>query len=118
MTDGLALFKAFLQREFSDENLEFWLAVEEFRKPHDQRIDTKAQEIYNTFVSPQSPKEIHLDSETKALIISQLRHPNINLFDRAQRRIRSILEADAYARFCTSDLYLELVYPERYKLGI
>jgi hypothetical protein len=29
--DGLELFKGFLKSEFSEENLEFWIACEEFR---------------------------------------------------------------------------------------
>lgn len=58
-TDGQALFKAFLQREFCEENLEFWLAIEDYHKASQSKLSSKAQKIYNEFILPQSPKEVN-----------------------------------------------------------
>lgn len=113
--DGQALFKAFLRKEFCDENLDFWLAVNEYKKTRENKLISKAQVIFETFIAPQAPREVNLDSVTKRTIESQLDQPTIGTFDLAQKRIQGILESDAYARFLKSDYYLELVYPERYQ---
>lgn len=57
-SDGVQLFRAFLQKEFSDENIEFWLAVEEYKKLKGGKILPKAQRIYGDFVAVQSPREV------------------------------------------------------------
>lgn len=110
--DGQALFKAFLQREFCEENLEFWLAVEQFRKSSESKLQSKGEEIYKLFVAPDSPKEVNLSSVMKQSIGALISQPTRNMFDTAQKRIQGIMEADAYVRFLTSNLYLELVQPE------
>lgn len=57
-TDGAALYRAFLLREFSNENLEFWLACEDYKNSKPQKMAAKAQKIYNDFVAVQAPKEV------------------------------------------------------------
>lgn len=56
--DGAALYRAFLLREFSNENLEFWQNVEEYKSTKSQKMAAKAQKIYNDFVAVQAPKEV------------------------------------------------------------
>ena len=58
ISDGVALFKAFLSQEFADENLEFWLAVEDFKKTRQSKMAAKAQQIYNEFLVTQAPREV------------------------------------------------------------
>ena len=57
-SDGLELFLGFLRSEFSEENLEFWIACEEFRTCNDRNIATTAQKIYSDFVVSKAPKEV------------------------------------------------------------
>ena len=45
-------------REFSNENLEFWVAVEEYKVLKPQKMATKAQKVYNDFIAVQAPKEV------------------------------------------------------------
>ncbi|XP_046461971.1 regulator of G-protein signaling 8-like [Daphnia pulex] len=113
---GSSLYRAFLLREFSNENLEFWLAVEEYKNSKPQKMAAKAQQIYNDFVATQSPKEVNLDSETRLLTLTnvQSNNPDQHVFDRAQRRIQHMMERDSYLRFLQSKLFLELAFPERY----
>jgi regulator of G-protein signaling 3/regulator of G-protein signaling len=61
-TDGSSLYRAFLLREYSNENLEFWLAVEYYRNTKPKKMAAKAQQIYKDFVAVQSPKEVRIQS--------------------------------------------------------
>jgi hypothetical protein len=60
--DGAALYRAFLLREFSNENLEFWLACEEYKNSKPQKLSARAQKIYNDFVAVQATKEVCLST--------------------------------------------------------
>lgn len=61
--DGVALFRLFLQREFSDENIEFWLACEDYKKIIDpEKLRMRAKQIYTDFVALQSSKEVNYSS--------------------------------------------------------
>jgi len=107
---GVQLFRLFLQREFSDENIEFWLACEEFRHLNNsQQITPRAKQIYTEFVAIQSPKEVNLDSKTREVTMSNLVNPTANSFDQAQARICSLMEKDSYRRFLKSEVYLDLL---------
>jgi len=57
-TDGCALFRAFLSREYSEENIEFWIACEEYRKARSSKFHHKARKIFDNFLDLQAPKEV------------------------------------------------------------
>lgn len=59
-SDGQALFRAFLQREYSEENVEFWLACEDFKKVRPHKLSTKARKIFNDYIATQAPKEVRV----------------------------------------------------------
>lgn len=109
---GQALFRAFLQREYSEENVEFWLACEDFKKVRTHKLSAKARKIYNDFIAVQAPKEVNLDSSTRTQTVTNLTNPTRHSFDQAQRRVQGLMERDAYLRFLQSELYLELLHPE------
>ncbi|XP_013781250.2 regulator of G-protein signaling 3-like [Limulus polyphemus] len=106
---GSALFRAFLSREFCEENIEFWLACEEFKKTKSNKLQSKARKIYNDFIAVQAPKEVNLDSTTRTAVMNKLSKPDHRSFDQAQGRIQGLMERDAYMRFLQSELYLELL---------
>ncbi|CAG2163808.1 unnamed protein product [Oppiella nova] len=54
---GSALFRAFLSREFSEENIEFWMACEEFKKSRQSKLTQKARKIFDDFLAVKAPKE-------------------------------------------------------------
>lgn len=57
--DGRALFKEFLATEFSDENIEFWIACEEYKHiSQPKKQDARAQKIYEDFVATQASREV------------------------------------------------------------
>lgn len=58
--DGLEAFRKFLKSEFSEENVEFWLACEDFKKTKSStKITLKAQRIYSDFIEADAPKEVN-----------------------------------------------------------
>lgn len=57
--DGLATFRSFLTSEFSEENIEFWVACEDFKKTKSpQKLTAKAKKIYEDFIQTGGPKEV------------------------------------------------------------
>uniref|UniRef100_A0A4W6CY31 Regulator of G-protein signaling 3 n=1 Tax=Lates calcarifer TaxID=8187 RepID=A0A4W6CY31_LATCA len=110
---GLAAFRAFLRTEFSEENLEFWLACEEYKKIKSQsKMASKAKKIFKTplfhFLFLQN-KSVNLDSYTRDHTKDNLQNVTRSCFDLAQRRIYGLMEKDSYPRFLRSELYLDLI---------
>lgn len=59
MVDGLDAFTRFIKTEFSEENIEFWVACEDFKKCKEpQQISLKAKAIYEKFIRNDAPKEV------------------------------------------------------------
>ncbi|XP_048195683.1 regulator of G-protein signaling 3 isoform X2 [Perognathus longimembris pacificus] len=107
---GLEVFQAFLRTEFSEENLEFWLACEDFKKVKSQsKMAAKAKKIFAEFIAIQACKEVNLDSYTREHTKDNLQSVTRGCFDLAQKRIFGLMEKDSYPRFLRSDLYLDLV---------
>lgn len=52
---GLQAFRGFLRSEFSEENLKFWLACEDYRASPSK---TKASSIYSQFINTDAPQEV------------------------------------------------------------
>ncbi|XP_034385993.1 regulator of G-protein signaling 21 [Cyclopterus lumpus] len=110
----LAAFRSFLQSEFSEENLEFWLACEDFKStasPED--LHWKAEGIYQEFIQPLASREINVDHHIKEKIKKSLEKPNLSCFDEAQKHVYLLMERDSCPRFLHSDAYLSLKYKSR-----
>ncbi|GCC19674.1 hypothetical protein chiPu_0021119, partial [Chiloscyllium punctatum] len=56
---GLIAFKGFLRTEFSDENIEFWLACEDYRNTKsNSKLTSKAKKIFEEFIDTHAPREV------------------------------------------------------------
>ncbi|XP_053324721.1 regulator of G-protein signaling 4 [Spea bombifrons] len=107
---GLAVFRSFLQSEYSEENLDFWLACENYKKVKSPaKLALKAQKIYEDFISVEATREVNLDSTTREETTKNLLHPTHSSFDEAQHKIVILMEKDSYRRFLKSHFYLDLV---------
>lgn len=59
-SDGLATFRNFLKSEYSDENIEFWLTCEDYKKIKSSfRMSSRAKKVYEQFIKAESPKEVN-----------------------------------------------------------
>lgn len=59
VSDGVEVFTQFLRTQFSEENIEFWLACEEFKATESAtKLQTKAKQIHAIFIDKEAPKEV------------------------------------------------------------
>ncbi|KAM4642782.1 regulator of G-protein signaling 16-like [Discoglossus pictus] len=110
--DGITVFRTFLQTEFSEENLEFWVACEEYRKTRSSsKLPAKAQAIFEKFLHSGATKEVNIDHQTRELTRQQILVASRSCFDEAQEQARILMEKDSYPRFLKSPIYRELLPP-------
>ncbi|XP_031735058.1 regulator of G-protein signaling 3-like isoform X1 [Anarrhichthys ocellatus] len=107
---GLAVFRHFLRSEFSEENLDFWLAVERFKRTHPlSKMAARAAEIYDEFISTNASRQVNVDSSVRESTNQSLRvGVNHTTFQLAQDQILGLMESDSYPRFLRSRLYTQL----------
>ncbi|KAJ8794836.1 hypothetical protein J1605_018829 [Eschrichtius robustus] len=116
--DGVAAFRAFLKTEFSEENLEFWLACEEFKKTRSTaKLVSKAHRIFEEFVDVQAPREVNIDFQTREATRKNMQEPSLTCFDQAQGKVHSLMEKDSYPRFLRSKMYLDLLSQSQRRLS-
>ncbi|XP_070971042.1 regulator of G-protein signaling 3-like [Oncorhynchus clarkii lewisi] len=107
---GVSVFGAFLRSEFSEENLQFYLACEQYRNSSNNfSLHRRAKTITATYIDAGAPREVNLDSKTRDLTTQLLQAPSHTSLSHAQKRIYSLLDTDCYPRFLQSDIYLTLL---------
>ncbi|XP_029606613.1 regulator of G-protein signaling 5 [Salmo trutta] len=107
---GLDMFRGFLRSEFSEENIEFWVACENFKKTKSpMKMTVKARKIYEDFIQTEGPREVNIDHYTKDVTLRNLLDLSSTTFDLAQKRIYALMEKDSFGRFLRSEKYQELV---------
>ncbi|KAM3611931.1 uncharacterized protein V6R79_026061 [Siganus canaliculatus] len=107
---GLAVFRHFLRSEFSEENLDFWLAVEGFKETCPfSKLATRAWKIYDDFISVSAVRQVNVDSSVRESTNQNLRlGVKATSFQLAQDQVFSLMETDSYPRFLRSRLYAQL----------
>ncbi|XP_070765164.1 regulator of G-protein signaling 21 [Enoplosus armatus] len=110
----LAAFHAFLRSEFSEENIEFWLACEDYKSTASPDVlRWKSEEIYQKFIQPTASREINVDHHIREKIESSLEEPTLSCFDEAQKHVYLLMERDSCPRFLHSDAYMSLKHKSR-----
>uniref|UniRef100_A0A3B5L2W5 Regulator of G protein signaling 16 n=1 Tax=Xiphophorus couchianus TaxID=32473 RepID=A0A3B5L2W5_9TELE len=110
LSNGLCAFTAFLVSEFSEENIAFYFACEDYRRTKcPTKLLTKAQKIYSEFISSEAPREVNIDHETRDITKANLMNPSPSCFDQAQHRIYMLMAKDCYPRFLHSPVYRDLL---------
>ncbi|XP_038558976.1 regulator of G-protein signaling 3-like isoform X3 [Micropterus salmoides] len=107
---GLAVFRHFLRSEFSEENLDFWLAVERFKRTRPlSKMATRAAKIYDEFISTSAARQVNVDSSVREATNQSLRlGVKPSSFQLAQDQIFGLMVTDSYPRFLRSRLYAQL----------
>lgn len=103
---GQTAFRDFLKSEFCEENLDFWLACQEFKAfDGPEELTQRAANIYEEFIRADSPKQVNLDFYTRENISQSLQQPSPSCFVVAQRKIYSLMENGSFPRFIQSEQY-------------
>ncbi|XP_015672737.1 regulator of G-protein signaling 10 [Protobothrops mucrosquamatus] len=106
--EGVKKFRDFLKREFSEENVLFWQACEEFKKIKDEKqMKAKANEIYKNFLSNKASYQVNVEGQSR-LDESILEKPHPLMFQKLQDQIFNLMKYDSYNRFLKSDIFLKL----------
>ncbi|CAL1291943.1 unnamed protein product [Larinioides sclopetarius] len=113
---GLKTFTEFLKREFSAENIMFWVACKQYSTLTDKQQRIKlAKEIYDLHLRPGAAEAVNINSHTRQYVLLNLQNPPPDLFQQAEKEIFTLMKFDCYQRFLKSELYEECVAAE--KLG-
>ncbi|CAL8311022.1 regulator of G-protein signaling 21 isoform X1 [Gadus morhua] len=107
---GQIAFVEFLKSEYSEENILFWLACEEYKNiKNSPEMISSANRIYTEFVQTEAPRQINIDCTTRENITKNISQPTLTSFDSAQKLIYSLMARDCYPRFLKSDVYQGLL---------
>ncbi|VDN51751.1 unnamed protein product [Dracunculus medinensis] len=113
--NGRIQFTKFLQSEYSEENIFFWLAVQELRPCIDDRprFEKRVQEIFDKFITANSPLAINIDHDTRMDIIEKIQCMDSSIltekiFDRAQAHVYRLMEKDCFSRFIHTPAYKDI----------
>ncbi|XP_004611945.2 regulator of G-protein signaling 10 isoform X1 [Sorex araneus] len=105
--EGVKRFREFLKKEFSEENVLFWLACEDFKKTQDKKqMQEKAKDIYMTFLSSKASSQVNVEGQSR-LNEKILEEPHPLMFQKLQDQIFNLMKYDSYSRFLKSDLFLK-----------
>lgn len=55
---GRTVFTSFLKSEFSEENMDFWVACEDYKKTSPSKRASQAKQIYQQYVEADAPREV------------------------------------------------------------
>uniref|UniRef100_A0A3B5QJ16 Regulator of G protein signaling 13 n=2 Tax=Xiphophorus TaxID=8082 RepID=A0A3B5QJ16_XIPMA len=100
---GLATFRNFLKSEYSDENIEFWLTCEDYKKIKSSfKLSSRVKQVGRS-------QMLNLPSLTLEQIKRNVKTPTMHCFDEAQKIVYGLMERDSYPRFLRSDIYRTLL---------
>ncbi|RMZ96728.1 regulator of G- signaling 7 isoform X1, partial [Brachionus plicatilis] len=102
---GREMFRRFLEREFSSENLRFYEVCTELRYATNKDIVAKVEDIYNEFLAPVASCPINIDSRVMAITKTKMENPDRYTYDEAREHIFNLMTRDSYNRFLRSDTY-------------
>ncbi|XP_063290310.1 regulator of G-protein signaling 10 [Pelobates fuscus] len=104
---GVIEFTDFLKKEFSEENVLFWLACKDFKKSKDKKeMQKKAREIYTTFLSSKATSQVNVEGQSR-ISEMMLENPHPLMFQKLQEQIFNLMKYDSYSRFLKSEAFLK-----------
>ncbi|WAR19436.1 RGS6-like protein [Mya arenaria] len=116
---GKDQFSKFLDKEFSGENLKFWLACQELRGVKLSELHERVHEIYSEFLAPGAHNPVNIDARIAELVRKRVDdNPNRYCFSEAQDHIFKLMKSDSYSRYIRSDMYKDFLSGTRKKVRL
>lgn len=102
-----------MKKEFSEENIDFWVKCENFKKLNDiEEMKTEASNIWQTYLDTSSMCQINVDNKARSSCQEALQNPNNTMFELAQTQIFTLMKYDSYSRFLKSQMYKDCIVNE------
>ncbi|XP_067681095.1 regulator of G-protein signaling 7-like isoform X2 [Haliotis asinina] len=118
-TAGRDQFSKFLDKEFSGENLKFWLACQELKGLPMREVNKKVHEMFSEFLAPGAHNPVNVDCQVMELVRRRVENsPTRFCFDEAQDHIFKLMKSDSYSRYLRSDMYKEFLSGTRKKVRL
>jgi len=105
---GIQQFKAFIQGEFSVENLLFWDAVTKLEVENDEaHRNTMQKSIYELYIKENAPLQVSINTKLRSNIDAAHNDKSdlLPLFKKAKDRIYTQMKDDSFGRFVMSDQF-------------
>ncbi|XP_013138018.1 PREDICTED: regulator of G-protein signaling 7-like [Papilio polytes] len=119
-TAGREHFAKFLNKEFSGENLKFWLAVQELKSLPIRRVASRAKDIWREFLAADAPSPVNIDAASRELTRVKVESgkPDRYCFDQAQAHVYHLMKSDSYSRYLRSEMYKDYLNGAKKKTSV
>ncbi|KAJ8706637.1 hypothetical protein PYW07_012715 [Mythimna separata] len=117
---GKEHFAKFLSKEFSGENLKFWLAVQELKALPVRRVATRAKEIWKEYLASDAPSPVNIDAASRELTRQKVESGQADryCFDQAQAHVYHLMKSDSYSRYLRSEMYKDYLNGSKKKTSV
>lgn len=109
---GMQTFRSFMKQNFAEENVDFWISVNEFKKNYEDNQEesrNKASNIYEVFCKEGAKCQVNLPFDMRSHIEKSLSETFIhhNIFDESMDEIYKLMVRDNFARFKQSSEFVD-----------
>ena len=102
-----------MKKEFSEENIDFWVKCENYKRLTDpDEMRKEADDIWSTYLDTASMHQINVDSKARSRCKEGLQCPSSTMFEAAQTQIFTLMKLDSYTRFLKSQMYKDCIVNE------
>ncbi|GAB5355994.1 hypothetical protein AAMO2058_000252800 [Amorphochlora amoebiformis] len=113
---GVELFREFLESQYAEEHVDFWLQARSFRKRALNCTDEKAlfnmaKPIWDEFIKPGGDRQVNISAEQVEAIEEKMKERSIfpNLFFEAEEEVVGLLYRDKMRHFVSTQYFEQLM---------
>ncbi|XP_037072180.1 regulator of G-protein signaling 7-like [Pollicipes pollicipes] len=115
---GRDQFVRFLDKEYSGENLRFFLALQELKTLPQRAVAARVQEIWSEFLAPDASVPVNIDSRSLDVTKRNMEQPDRWTFDAAGAHLYQLMKSDSYSRYLRSEMYKEYMAGTKKKISV
>ncbi|KAF0292053.1 Regulator of G-protein signaling 7 [Amphibalanus amphitrite] len=115
---GRDQFEKFLDKEYSGENLRFFLALQELKALPQQAVADRVHQIWAEFLAPDASMPVNIDSKSYEITKRNMEKPDRWTFEAAGVHLYHLMKSDSYSRYLRSEMYKEIMSGTKKKAGI